>query len=99
MVLIYIILGIAPLKQPEIYWNRKKKYSIQCQAIVDHHGVFIDYEIGWLGSVHDAKIYQNSFFYQNIFILINGWDYILEDLAYSLFNFLIKPFNNPKNNL
>ena len=30
----HIILGIAPLKQPEIYWNRKKKYSIQCQAIV-----------------------------------------------------------------
>ena len=32
----HIILGIAPLKQPEIYWNRKKKYSIQCQGIVNH---------------------------------------------------------------
>src|SRR3954451_9370895 len=31
----HIILGIAPLKQPEIYWNRKEKYSIQCQGIVN----------------------------------------------------------------
>ncbi|CAI2171053.1 3234_t:CDS:2 [Funneliformis geosporum] len=51
----HIILGIAPLKQPEIYWNRKKKYSIQCQGIVDYRGIFIDYEIGWPGLVHDAK--------------------------------------------
>ncbi len=62
-------------------------------------GVFIDYEIGWPGSVHDAKIYRNSFFYQNISTLINGQDYILGDSAYPLSNFLIKPFNNPENNL
>lgn len=95
----HIILGIAPLKQPEIYWNRKKKYSIQCQGIVDHRGVFIDYEIGWPGSVHDAKVYRNSFFYQNVSTLIEGWDYLLGDSAYPLSSFLIKPFNNPENNL
>jgi hypothetical protein len=95
----HIILGTAPLKQPEIYWNRKKKYSIQCQGIVDHRGVFIDYEIGWPGSVHDAKVYRNSFFYQNVSTLIKGWDYLLGDSAYPLSTFLIKPFNNSENNL
>src|SRR6266498_4023321 len=95
----HIILGIAPLNQPEIYWNRKKKYSIQCQGIVNHRGVFIDYEIGWPGSVHDAKVYRNSFFYQNVSTLIEGWDYLLGDSAYPLSNFLIKPFNNSENNL
>lgn len=93
----HIILGTAPLKQPEIYWNRKKKYSIQCQGIVDHRGIFIDYEIGWPGSVHDAKVYWNSFFYQNVSTLIKGWDYLLGDSAYPLSNFLIKPFNNSEN--
>jgi len=95
----HIILGIAPLKQPEIYWNRKKKYSIQCQGIVDYRGIFIDYEIGWPGSVHDAKVYRNSFFYQNVSTLIKGWDYLLGDSAYPLSNFLIKPFTNTQNNL
>ncbi|CAB4445279.1 unnamed protein product [Rhizophagus irregularis] len=93
----HIILGIAPPKQPEIYWNCKKKYSIQCQGIVNYHGVIIDYEIGWPGSVHDAKVYQNSFFYQNVSTLIEGWDYLLGDSAYPLSSFLIKPFNNPEN--
>ncbi|CAI2190275.1 775_t:CDS:1, partial [Funneliformis geosporum] len=68
----HIILGIASLKQPKIYWNRKKKYSIQCQAIVDYCDVFIDYEIGWPESVYNAKLYRNSFFYQDISTLING---------------------------
>jgi hypothetical protein len=95
----HIILGIAPLKQPEIYWNRKKKYSIQYQGIVDYRGIFIDYEIGWPGSVHDAKVYRNSFFYQNVSTLIEGWDYLLGDSAYPLSSFLIKPFSNPENNL
>ena len=95
----HIILENAPLKQSEIYWNRKKKYSIQCQAIVDYCGIFIDYEIGWPGSVHDAKVYRNSFFYQNVSTLIEGWDYLLGDSAYPLSSFLIKPFNNPENNL
>ena len=95
----HIILGNAPLKQPEIYWNRKKKHSIQCQAIVDYHGIFTDYEIGWPGSVHDAKVYRNSFFYRNVSTFIEGWDYLLGDSAYPLSSFLIKPFINPENNL
>src|SRR4051812_188552 len=57
---------------------------------------FFDYEIGWSGFVHDAKVYQNSYFYQNAFIL-EEWDYLLENSAYSLSSFLIKPFNNSEN--
>ncbi|GBC07917.1 hypothetical protein RclHR1_07790009 [Rhizophagus clarus] len=67
--------------------------------IVDHNGIFIDYEIGWPGSVHDAKVYQNSYFYQNYRTLIKGWDYLLGDSAYPLSSFLIKPFNNPVTDL
>ncbi|GES78453.1 putative nuclease HARBI1 [Rhizophagus clarus] len=68
-------------------------------GIVDHNGIFIDYEIGWPGSVHDAKVYQNSYFYQNYRTLIKGWDYLLGDSAYPLSSFLIKPFNNPVTDL
>ena len=90
----HIVLANAPLKQPETYWNRKKRYSIQLQGIVDHKGMFIDYEIGWPGSVHDAKVYKNSYFYQNVSKIIKGDEFLLGDSAYPLSTFLIKPFVN-----
>lgn len=92
----HIGLANAPLKQPETYWNRKKRYSIQLQGIVDYRGVFIDYEIGWPGSVHDAKVYKNSYFYQNVSKIIEGEEFLLGDSAYPLSTFLIKPFINPQ---
>lgn len=90
----HIVLANAPLRQPETYWSRKKKYSIQLQGIVDHRGIFIDYEIGWPGSVHDAKVYKNSYFYQNVSKIIKGEEYLLGDSAYPLSTFLIKPYVN-----
>ncbi|CAG8655352.1 4276_t:CDS:2, partial [Paraglomus occultum] len=45
----------APKKDPETFFNHKKQYSIQYQAIVDANGIFTDFYIGWPGSVHDAK--------------------------------------------
>jgi len=92
----HIILANAPLKQPETYWNRKKKYSIQLQGIVDYRGIFIDYEIGWPGSVHDAKVYKNSYFYKNVSKIIKEDEFLLGDSAYPLSTFLIKPFTNPQ---
>ena len=90
----HIVLANAPLKQPETYWNRKKRYSIQLQGIIDYRDMFINYEIGWPGSVHDAKVYKNSYFYQNVSKIIKEEEYLLGDSAYPLSTFLIKPFVN-----
>ncbi len=92
----YIVLANAPLKQSETYWNRKKRYSIQLQGIVDYRGIFIDYEIGWPGSVHDAKVYKNSYFYQNVSKIIKEDEFLLGDSVYPISTFLIKPFTNPQ---
>src|SRR5207248_1192002 len=54
----HLILNDKPSNTPESYFNRKKFYSIQCQGIVDYRGIFISYDIGWPGSVHDAKIWD-----------------------------------------
>ncbi|CAH1770693.1 853_t:CDS:2, partial [Entrophospora sp. SA101] len=45
----HINLTNAPSKDPEVFFNRKKRYSIQCQAIVDYRGIFTNYLIGWPG--------------------------------------------------
>ncbi|CAI2194863.1 5368_t:CDS:2 [Funneliformis geosporum] len=90
----HIVLANVLLKQPETYWSRKKRYSIQLQRIVDHKGIFIDYEIGWSGSVHDARVYKNSHFYLNASEIIKGNEFLLEDSAYPISTFVIKPFTN-----
>ena len=61
----HLILNDKPSSNsPESYFNRKKCYSIQCQGIVDFYEIFISYDIGWLESVHNAKVYKNSSFYK-----------------------------------
>jgi hypothetical protein len=92
----HIILTNKPPKDPEVFFNRKKCYSIQVQAIVNHKGIFTNYLIGWPGSVHDARVYTNSLFYTNRNEFIKDDDVILGDSAYPISSFLISPFRTPQ---
>ena len=53
-----------PIKMPSEnhhdYFCYKMKYSLNCQAICNENGYFIDVEVKWPGSVHDAQVYTNS---------------------------------------
>ena len=53
-----------PIKQPHEnchdYFCYKMKYTLNCQAICNHNGLFINVEIKWPGSVHDARVFANS---------------------------------------
>jgi len=91
----HFILQNAPQKEKYLYFTRKKRYALHCQGIVDHRGIFINYDVGWPGSVHDAKVYRNSHFYSNRSSLIKGNDFLIGDSAYPLSPFLIKPFSKP----
>jgi len=88
----HIILATAPWRDSEVYFNRKRDYSIQCQGIVNHKGLFIDYTIGFPGSVHDARVYRNSKFFANKSNLFQGEDFVLANSAYPLSTFCITPF-------
>ena len=52
-----------PIKQPEEnvtdYYSYKMFYSINCQAICDAYGRFINIEVKWPGSVHDAHVFAS----------------------------------------
>ncbi len=93
----HFILGEAPSQDLTAYFTRKKRYAIQCQGIVDYRGIFINYIIGWPGSVHDVRVYFNSDFFLNKEKYIEEDDYVLGDSTYPISPFLISPFKNPSN--
>ncbi|CAI2199582.1 10124_t:CDS:1, partial [Funneliformis geosporum] len=91
----HILMKNAPSKDSEVYFTRKKRYAIHCQGIVNYRGIFISFDVGWPGSVHDARVYRNSSFYKNYSNLIQEDDYLLGDSAYPISPFLIPPFKDP----
>ena len=48
------------------YYNRKGWYSLLIQGVVDHSYCFIDINLGWPDSVHDARLFANSPIYKKI---------------------------------
>ncbi|CAG8514486.1 194_t:CDS:1 [Cetraspora pellucida] len=79
----------------DVYFSRKHHYGIHLQGVVDHKGLFINYDIGWPASVHDAKVFQNSNIYKQSTTFFEGEEYLLGDSAYPLLPFIITPFKVP----
>ena len=51
-----------PIQQPNenAHDYLQMKYTINCQAICNLNGKFINVEIKWPGSMHDARVFANS---------------------------------------
>ena len=48
------------------YYNRNGWYSMILQGVVYHSYRFIDINVGWPGSVHDARVFAHSALYEKI---------------------------------
>ena len=95
----------APANLHTDYYNRKGWYSMLVQAVVDHDYLFTDLNIGWPGSVHDARVLVHSELYTKAMsgdLLPSQYatdmcgvsvpPYIIGDAAYPLKTWLMKPF-------
>ncbi|XP_044745975.1 putative nuclease HARBI1 [Coccinella septempunctata] len=82
-----------PTEDHESYYNRKKYYSIQFQAVCDSKRRIRDVFIGFPGSVHDSRVFQNSPLYVNLPALCKD-KYILGDSAYPCLRNLLTPYKN-----
>ena len=56
----HVDINLTPHANSSDYYNKKCKYSIVVQAVVDSNLRFLDVNIGSPGSVHDARIYRTS---------------------------------------
>jgi hypothetical protein len=95
----HVNLFEAPSKlNKDIYFTRKRRYAIHLQAVVDHHGLFTFYDIGYPASVHDAKVFRNSKLCLCKDQLFEEQDYLLADSAYPISTTIIPTFKNPLRN-
>ncbi|XP_042300123.1 putative nuclease HARBI1 [Sceloporus undulatus] len=100
-------LIIPPLGQRNANVTRKGSYSVILQGTsCDHTGRFVDVELGWHGSVHDATVARNSLIFEAIEagIYVEGnpnirgqqiGPLILADCAYPIRKWLMTPFKTP----
>uniref|UniRef100_K7G4U2 DDE Tnp4 domain-containing protein n=1 Tax=Pelodiscus sinensis TaxID=13735 RepID=K7G4U2_PELSI len=97
-----------PIRAPEHraahFINRKGYFSIILQALVDHHGRFLDIYAGWSGRAHDTHILRNSSLLERLeastYFPQRGFTvgdvpmpmYIVGDVAYPLLPWLMRPY-------
>ena len=104
-----------PIKQPSEnshdYFSYRMCHTINCQAICDAYGKFINVEVKWSDSVHDARVFANcdiqnnyssgkfNLFYKEI---LPGYDCIpqllLADLAHPLLPYVMKEYEHCSTN-
>jgi hypothetical protein len=82
----HIFLSYAPTGNPDrvIHINRKQRFSVQLQAVVDAQGMIMDLLIGAPGSVHDARVFELSPLNQHLHSTVPPLHFILGDAAYAL---------------
>ncbi|XP_055543311.1 putative nuclease HARBI1 [Wyeomyia smithii] len=85
----------APITNEEAFVDRKGLHSINCMFVCGSNLDFFYVSAKWPGSVHDARVLRRSTLFQRMEegnIFPNG--VILEDSAYPLKTWLMKPLNS-----
>lgn len=87
-----IPLNEKPLLDSTSYYSRSKIYSLKLQAICDHNLRIRHILVGYPGSVHDARIFNNCSIGRNINRFLSEGQWIAADSAYRLTEHVITPY-------
>ncbi|KZT64547.1 hypothetical protein DAEQUDRAFT_640236, partial [Daedalea quercina L-15889] len=78
-------------------YGKDKIYAIQLTLIILIHNLLIaDYAVGQPGSVHDSAAFKETYFCNNYEQLLQRYQWIWADSAYTLTPWLITPFKAPR---
>ncbi|XP_067626833.1 putative nuclease HARBI1 isoform X2 [Eurosta solidaginis] len=83
----------GPNNCKEMYFNRKKAYSIVVQAVVDCNKKFIDVTCGEPGSLHDYRVLRRSKLFEDEEMFPNS-HFIIGDSAYPSNKWIVSPFKD-----
>ncbi|XP_066599980.1 putative nuclease HARBI1 [Prorops nasuta] len=83
-----------PKEDPDSYINRKHFYSIHVQGVVDNNLKFIDVLVGYPGSVHDARVLNESPLAERMEENWTNGVYLLGDNAYPCRKELLVPYKD-----
>jgi hypothetical protein len=78
-------LGLAfkPELDREEYWTRKQHYAVAATLVCDDLKRIRYINVGWPGSVHDQRVFQNSALSKNPSAYFSDREYLLGDSAYT----------------
>ncbi|XP_054085161.1 uncharacterized protein LOC128921451 [Zeugodacus cucurbitae] len=94
-----IPLAEKPSQDPEAYFSRKHIYSVKAQAVCDHRLQIRHLVLGFPGSVHDARIFNNSELSIEARKFFGEGEWIAGDSAYKLSSTVITPLRENSRNL
>lgn len=87
-----INLAERPVTDPDSYLSRKQRYSLKAQVICDWKLRIRHLVLGYPGSVHDSRIFNNCPLSLMPTVFFSGDEYILGDSAYKLSTTVITPY-------
>lgn len=88
----HIHFAQRPTVDPECYWTRKHKYSLNATIVCDDQRRIIYYQSGWPGSVFDNTCYNKTALVKNPDRFFSDDEYIMGDSAYQLSKRMLCPY-------
>lgn len=87
-----IKLSDKPQQNHEVYYSRKSDYSLKVQITCDYDWKVRHVVCGLPGSIHDARIFNNSQLSLNSLGFFDPGEFVLGDSAYKLTSTVLTPF-------
>ena len=92
----FINLCEKPQVDPETYWSRKQRYSMNVQIVCNERREIIYYQVGYPGSCPDTVCFRNCDVFKNPERYFSNGEYLLADGGYVLNNRTLVPYRNPQ---